>query len=345
MTTTLATSREIEASYRPIPWLAGGHRMTIAAAYWPRRFTLAGRRSIEREVRVANDVNVWVEIDEPEGVARGTLVLVHGLTGSARSNYMLGTADLALRRGLRVARVNLRGCAARETAPTELYHGGMHRDLAAIVAALGAAYDGAFAVAGFSLGGNLVANLAARARSSDGSRIVAFACVSAPLDLLACAERIDRPGIAAIYRRHFVSRLIAEYRRRCRAAPDRYRSDAVAGVRSVIGFDDAVTAPVFGFEDARQYYCAASAAPHLAGIELPTLLLCAQDDPIIDAAEYQRLRGVVRSEVTIATPTSGGHLGYLAAVEPRSSDRTSRFWAEHAIVDFLASTLFAAPGI
>jgi predicted alpha/beta-fold hydrolase len=339
-----ADPRAIAAGYRPLRGFAGGHRMTIAAAYWPRRFVRAGRASVRHDVEVAPGVAVEVEIDEPDSPARGTLVLVHGLTGSARSSYLLGTADVALERGLRAARMNLRGCGTNDSRSPELYHGGMHGDVRAVVDWIGRRFPGPIVVAGFSLGGNLVANLAARTRRADGGRVAGFACVSAPLDLSACADRIDGPGLAAIYRRHFVSRLVAAYRRRARFHPDRFDPVAVEPVRTVVGFDDAVTAPCFGFADARHYYRAASALPLLGEIEIPTLLLCAMDDPIVAPETYEAARARAGSCLLVATPAHGGHLGFLSATRLGAGAVRSRAWAEHAVVDFFESIAFAGSG-
>lgn len=337
----VATAPSADSEFVPLRWLANGHAMTIAAAYWPRRFTRAGVGSSVRRVPVGDDARVDVEIDEPKERAKATLVLVHGLTGSARSHYMLGTAEKALARGLRVARMNLRGCGVNSADSSSLYHSGMSNDARRVVAALAAEYGGHFALAGFSLGGNLVAKLGCELGETPDP-LVAIACVSAPLDLAACASRIDAPGLTAIYRRHFVRRLIGEFERRAAAFPDRFDPRVVRGVKTLWQFDDAVTAPTFGFRDAHHYYAECSAAPRLSRLRLPTLIISSQDDPIvgIEACRSERARG--NSYLTIETPAHGGHLGFVGSSTHRSSTATDRFWAEERVVNFLAKRLFVS---
>lgn len=337
----LAIARGADSEFVPLRGLTNGHAMTIAAAYWPRRFLRAGVDSTVRRVPVGDETSVDVEIDEPKARAKGTLVLVHGLTGSARSHYMLGAAEKGLARGLRVARMNLRGCGGSAADSRSLYHSGMSDDARRVVAALAAEFGGAFALAGFSLGGNLVAKLGCELEDRPCD-IVALACVSAPLDLAACAARIDGRGLASIYRRHFVRRLIGECARRARAHPDRFDSKVVRHVRTLWQFDDVVTAPNFGFRDAEHYYAECSAAPHLHRLRVPTLIISSQDDPIVDIDACVRERERGNPTLTIDTPAHGGHLGFVGSSVPRFGGALDRFWAEERVVNFLAARLFAS---
>src|SRR5260370_40992908 len=100
------------APFEPNALLRNGHAMTIAAAYWPRRFTLP--KAEQRLVRVAEDSHLlgqchWQQAKRPDVPV---IAIVHGLEGSGDSNYVLGIAQKAYRRGFHVVRANQRnwGC-------------------------------------------------------------------------------------------------------------------------------------------------------------------------------------------------------------------------------------------
>ena len=83
--------------------------------------------------------------------------------------------------------------------------------------------------------------------------------------------------------------------------------------RRLPDFDDVLTAPRNGWQDADEYYRRNSAAPFLPRIRVPTLMIHAQDDPMIpfgpyeavDWAALQRL-GYVQRAIT----PHGGHVGF-----------------------------------
>ncbi len=311
--------------------------MTIAAAYWPRRTRLLGVRSVRRRVRVDEGVHVVVIVDDPPTPARGTLVLVHGLTGSADAVYMRGTAEKALSLGLRTARVNLRGAGGTEVDAPTLYHSGMSNDLASVLMELGAEDPGPLYVVGFSLGGNLALKLAGEWGGQGPSNVLAFAAISPPLDLANCADALDRGGMNRIYQSRFVLRLKEEVRRRARIRPanlDLSRLDSVATVREFDGF---FTAPYFGFVDAADYYARCSALPLSGGIERPTLIVSALDDTLVPSDPLLDPALRANSRVTVVLTQHGGHLGFVGARPGRwATGRRDldRHWAENRVLEF-----------
>src|SRR5260370_5798583 len=83
------------------------------------------------------------------------------MEGRTASAYMLTTADKSFRAGFNVVRVNFRNCGGTEHLSPTLYHGGLTRDLRAVVDEL-IARDrlSRIFVTGFSFGGNMVLKLA-----------------------------------------------------------------------------------------------------------------------------------------------------------------------------------------
>src|SRR5262249_8186526 len=102
----------MDVLFRPFPLLGNPHLQTVAAMFWPqRRESYASLHQLiqlpdgDRLVIVTSTPANW----QPDG---RTVMLVHGLCGCYRSPYMSRMAGKLLRRGLRVVRVNLRGCGS-----------------------------------------------------------------------------------------------------------------------------------------------------------------------------------------------------------------------------------------
>lgn len=285
-------------------------------------------------------VEVWC--DEPPkslGPARGILVLCHGLTGSADSSYMRGTADKALSLGIATVRMNFRGAGGTEALAPSLYHSGLTSDVAKVVGAISSERpDLPIGLVGFSLGGNVVTKLAAEWGRDVPPAVCSVVAVSAPIDLALCSAALDRDFVNRRYAAHFVAGLTRHVRKISDAWPGRFSRDGLDRIRSVREFDERVTAPHFGFASAAQYYAEASAAPHLGSIRVPTLLVSALDDPLVPARSYLDAQVSSRHAIEFVLPDRGGHLGFVAA-EPIPGPGGvffDRFHAEVLAVAFMS---------
>ncbi|MFW5832768.1 MAG: hypothetical protein ACOCYE_01565 [Pseudomonadota bacterium] len=96
---------------------------------------------------------------------------------------------------------------------------------------------------------------------------------------------------------------------------------AVARARTLFAVDDVFTAPHHGFAGAEDYYARVSAAPHLAEVAVPTLLIHGVDDPFIPATPYRAAPAHPR--LALALAEGGGHLGF--------HDRQGLWHLRHAV--------------
>ena len=86
--------------------------------------------------------------------------------------------------------------------------------------------------------------------------------------------------------------------------------------KTLYDFDDAFTAPVHGFRDAKDYWSRASAKPYLKQVMIPSLLLNARNDPFVPWTSLPN-DSEVSTAVTLWQPLYGGHVGF-----PAPTDRT-----------------------
>jgi len=312
---------DLSAQYRPLPWLPGRHIQTIVPSLWPAPEVPGGCEP--HTVDVGQGSAVRVDVNRPTELRRGTLLLIHGMCGSAESSYMRRTAAQALARGWVTARMNLRNCGGTERLARTLYNGGQSDDVEAVLAWLAAQdFPRPLAAIGFSLGGNILMRYLGK--SAAACRAVAAAAVNPPVDLDRCSRAIERPG-NRLYQRQYVWRLRAQLRRIREIRQTPAGTSPAREIRSVRDFDECFTAPDAGYAGAADYYAAASAAPWLAGNTTPALVLSAINDPFVPVDMFRPHHGL--RSLRFVHPDRGGHCGYWQKGRPR-------YWAGEVALDF-----------
>jgi len=316
--------------FLPHPLLPGGHAQTLAGWAWPRRFHASRAHPDEaRLFEVEPDVRLLARCRwQEDRTARATLVLVHGLGGSCDAPYMLGAARLAYLAGANVVRLNQRNCGGTEHLTPTLYHSGMSGDLAAVVCEL-VERDGLsrILVAGFSMGGNLALKMAGEIGEDAPPALLGVCAVSPALDLQETARNLERPSNHA-YQRQFARGLRGLVQRKKELYPNLYDVRGLEYLRTVREFDEIYTASHGGFTSADDYYARSSALQFIPCVRVPTLIIHAQDDPLVPFGPLLNPRVSGNPRVVTVTPPRGGHVAFVSA------KKEERFWAEERLVEF-----------
>jgi uncharacterized protein len=315
--------------FAPHPCLKSGHAQTIVAAFARREFALPA--GIEKLFRVDEATQLKGICHWQPGQRRDlpVIVIVHGLEGSCDSNYALGIADKAWTLGFHAVRMNQRNCGGTERLTPTLYNSGLSGDYRAVLLDLvDEGFEKIF-FAGYSMGGNLVTKMAGEFARSAPTQLRGVAVVCPALDLSRCADALEERQ-NYIYQWHFVRELMNRYRRKCALFPQTYVHNGLAPIRTVREFDDAITAPHFGFRDAEEYYESASAKRVIGNVAVPLILITAQDDPFVPYVSFLAARVADNPCVRFVAPQHGGHCAFIS----RWSG-PERFWAEQRIVEFV----------
>jgi len=268
---------------------------------------------------------------------RPTAILVHGLEGSAESQYMVGNANKFWLAGANVIRMNMRNCGgdayemARLT-PT-LYHSGLSGDVNAVMRFF-IAREGLRSVAliGYSMGGNLVLKLAGELADSAPPELHSVVGVSPVIDLDDSVAALHRPA-NRLYERRFVRALLRRYRNKTSFFPQAYDPGRASGVRSVRDFDERITALYSGFSSAKDYYYRAAAARVIDRIAVPTLILHALDDPFIILTPETTAAIRTNPHITFVQTEHGGHCAFLG--ESHTASGNDGYWAESTLLRFV----------
>jgi len=320
-------------TFQPKRWLRNGHAQTLWRKFAPTPEVNRKRQRVELADGDFIDLD-WCEPLSNEDSENGTIVLlIHGLCGCSQSSYI---QSLQYRLGLSgetSVAMNFRGCSGETNRLAKAYHSGVTADLAEIVSVLQRQNPHSqFAAVGFSLGANVLLKwLGEIGGDSPLERAVA---VSTPFNLMLCSKAMLE-GMSKMYGRYFLRRLVADVENKKLAFLQSDNLEQLELLRScgdldnltsLWDFDDRVTAPLHGFDDANHYYEQCSSLSYLADINVTTLLLQSLDDPIIPPnalpGDHHLSDALVQDFFD-----RGGHVGFASA--------SGRFWLEDRIANFI----------
>ena len=318
----------------PHPRWVGRHRMTIYAWARPRHFPDLPA-PVDRVFDVTPNTRVMARCHwHADAASKPTLLLLHGLEGSSDVHYMRGMAAKAWQRGFNVVRLNQRNCGGTEHLSRSLYHSGLTADPLSVLREL-LETDGLsqIAIAGYSLGGNLALKLAGELGADAPRQLRAVCAVSPALDLEACVRAIERRSNFP-YQWNFVRNLKGRMRRKAAAFPNDWDLTKLGRIWSIRAFDEHYTAPHHGFQGASDYYHRASAMRVIDRIQLPSLIITAEDDPFVPPEPFSDPKVTSNPHITTIVTAHGGHCGFVA-----EANGYDGYWAERAIVAFAAAQM------
>ena len=310
----------IESAFLPPRHLRNKHLQTL----WPslmRKPAIPPRNSHTMNTHDGDEILLETVIPETESSQalqqnnQKAVLLIHGLTGSADSQYIVGLQNFFRSTGIFSIAMNFRGAKT----PNKLasgYHSGSSSDIAEIVKYLHKNYPQyQWQAMGFSLGGNVL--LKYLGENPDSPLTQAFA-VSVPLSLDVCATQLDQ-GFSKVYRNHLLSQLGQYLNKKHLHLQNINHEQAERLLQTPIhkkfssfwDFDHEIIAPLHGFTSVNDYYQRCSSRQFLKHIQTPTHILNALDDPFLspelipDASELS-------AQVTLELSAHGGHVGFFS---------------------------------
>lgn len=253
----------------------------------------------------------WKKTDE-------TVVLVHGLGGSDQSTYMIRMARKLYVKGIKVVRVNLRGCGLGKGLSKLPCHGGNSDDLLKVLEGCkDQASDSPITLVGFSLGGNLVLKLSGELGDKVSCLLKHSIAICPPLDLCQSSQLIRQKKLW-VYHRHYLTSVFRQ-------------SDLWTEKRpsSLYEFDDKVTAPMWGYKGAFEFYQDASCMQFIPKIKHVTKILLTEDDPFVDCKRVKDLS--LPKEVEVFITKKGGHMGFVGT----SLKKDDFYWMDQLLEDWI----------
>lgn len=324
-----ASARAAYPLFRPHPLLRNPHAQTLFAAYLaPKRHSYRAQQHI---VGLDDGDQIVLHDDRPQEWREGDRValLMHGLCGSHDSPYMPRLAIKLNQRGIRTFRMDLRGYGAGFHLARLPGHAGRSEDARAAVQEISALCPHSpITAVGFSMSGNILLKLAGEVGDDPPGGLDSCLAVCPPIDILACSLNMAH-GLNRLYGKKFTSELVRKLKLR---QPETAEISLRPTPRTIWDFDDRVTAPLSGFENARDYYARASSRPLFPQIQLRTLIITAADDPLIPVTIFHDAETSPTTSVWITE--HGGHVGYVG-IDGVDADR---YWLDWRIVEWVTGS-------
>jgi hypothetical protein len=189
----------------------------------------------------------------------------------------------------------------------------------------------AFALVGYSMGGNLVMKLAGELGEDAPEYLKAVVGVSPAMDLAVSADALHSIS-NRVYEWKFLIGLRKRFRRKAELFPAIYSTEGLERIATLRQFDDRITARYSGFLGVDDYYDRASSSRLAPRIAVPALVLHALDDPFIRMLPSTRAALLANPRVTLVETRHGGHCAFLAPAAGYDG-----YWAEKMLLDFLLS--------
>lgn len=315
-----------KSSYRNPPlYQFNGHLQTIL----PGSFRKIEGIDYERERLELSDGD-FVDLDWLDIHSKNIIILSHGLEGNSHRPYMKGMAKIFAQQGWDVLAWNCRSCSGEMNRAFRLYSHGEIGDLGEVIQhALHTKKYEQIVLIGFSMGGSMTLKYLGVHGKQIPAPITHGIAFSTPCDVKAASEALNKPSNRIYYNR-FLKKLSKKLEHKASAFPDKIDLSNLDKVKVWRDFDHFFSAPLCGCSDAEGFYNQSSAKNYMSGIAIPTLLVNAKNDPILEGDCYPVSICENHPYIHLEMPKQGGHVGFEQRNKPF-------MWSEYRTLEFALS--------
>lgn len=289
--------------FQAADWCINGHAHTIARSLLGNTDTAS-----IREIEIPTPDDDFLQLDVAHSIQpQGVVVLFHGLEGSSKRYYIVELMKTLLDKHYSVVALNFRSCGSRMNKQPRFYHSGATKDYETVFRWVQAQFSSQkIGAAGFSLGGNAL--LKYLGENGANIPVDTAAAISVPYDLREGSLRLSG-GFRKVYEYRFLRMLKQKLSQKRKT----YKELPTFTGSTLYDFDDQITAPVHGFEDADDYYKQCSSNQFLASIKTPTLLIHSRQDPICPIGSMPQSAIQNNAALDYIITQKGGHVGFKSS--------------------------------
>lgn len=260
-----------------------------------------------------------------EGGGEGMVVIIHGLESNSNSSLCQNMARAYQEINMDVACINFRGCCGNPNDTVYQYHAGFTDDVMVFLDqwAKRNKEQRPLYITGFSLGANVALKLLGDLSMDavDKYNIRGAAVSGAPFSLHHhWRQLIDYDFHRIVY----AGSVLKSMKKKVQYITDRFfDGDTNHGLfdyskcmnaKTISEIEDAMIAPLYGFQDRFEYYDKSASLPVIDRIAVPTFVLNAKDDPFFNPDHFPwekdcEIGGL--APIKLVRTENGGHLGHL----------------------------------
>ena len=296
----------ISSNYNPPYFYKNSHLATIYAGLLREVKDLSQKRE-----RIHLPDGDFLDLDWSFSLqpSKKVTILLHGLEGNAQRAYIQGAAKALSNNGYDICAINLRGCSGEPNTNYRSYHSGATEDLKAVLEHILEQKDySEIYLKGFSLGGNLLLKYLGEGNAIP-SQLKGAVAVSVPCRLdNSLHQLLSFKNVA--YASRFKKNLIGKLRSKQELFPSKIIDADIQKIKTLKDFDDVYTSRAHGFTDAMEHYTQCSTRQFLPSINIPSLIINAQNDSFLGEACYPITEAKQSKHVYLEIPKYGGHVGF-----------------------------------
>jgi predicted alpha/beta-fold hydrolase len=318
----------IESPFQPPKWLASCHLQTILPIFNKPTPTMRVRHE---RLDLPDDDFLdlsWADDSLPE--TSPLIILLHGIAGNVNSHYVKRFFNAIHKSGYRSVLVHFRGAGLSPNKKPFAYHSGATEDLNLVIQFLNQRYPNCpKGVIGFSMGGNIL--LKWLGETPHLKPIDLGIAVSVPFDLASCADTLNE-GVSKLYQAYILKDLkYLTFRKLHQVGPViNVNENQLMSVNTIREYDNLITAPLYGFADADDYYRKTSCRYFLRGISNQVVILHAKDDPFMSPDSIPKQADLSKTTM-LELSERGGHLGFIDGHDKMFPN----FWLPQRIIYYL----------
>ncbi|MFK5957303.1 MAG: alpha/beta fold hydrolase [Lutibacter sp.] len=314
----------IESTYNPSFYFKNAHFNTIYK-------TLFHKSTINfKRERILTPDNDFLDLDFSTVNSNILVIAMHGLEGSSQSKYIISVVNYLNSNNIDCVAVNFRGCSGEDNNHLFSYNSGKTDDVGYIVQHIISNYNYKnIILLGYSMGGNITLKYLGES-SFLPSEIKGAIGISVPCDLKGSSYALSS-WQNSVYMNRFLKTLKEKTFLKLRKFPkNNIHKEKVLNAKNFQDFDDAVTAPLFGYKNAEDYWVKCSSKQFIPAIKKPTLLINALDDSFLSKSCFPLDEAKNHTYFNLETPRYGGHVGFNSFVFKKKI-----FWSENRILEFI----------
>jgi predicted alpha/beta-fold hydrolase len=245
----------------------------------------------------------WVNINHTDVP---TVVLFHGTEGNSSSHYARRLMYYIETIGWRGVVAHFRGCSGEINRNLKFYHAGETEDIKWILNYIRRDNPNPIYACGVSIGGNMLLKYLGE---MGGDSNIDMACaISTPFDLEECSKAVNNGFNKYVYVKHFLNTLLPKMK----LYAEKFQSFNYIDkkIDTLDEFNNIYITQITNYQDTFEYYEKCSCRYFLKDIVTPTLILQAQNDPIIPISAWPT-EDELSPNIRFVATKSGGHAGFL----------------------------------
>ena len=283
--------------------LSTSHLNTIIPIYLTQNIKPQYMR--ERLITPDND---FIDLDwiNKDLVDSPIVVLFHGTEGNSKSHYAKRIMFYLEEIGWRGVVPHFRGCSEELNTQPKFYHAGDFDDMIWVLEQIKKISNREIFAVGVSLGGNALLKFLGENPSQ--TLITAAMAISVPFDLDETVRILDQGFNKHVYVKTFLQTLLPKMKDYAKQFENIEIADHK--IDTLDEFNNTYICQIYGFKDSKDYYQQTSCRGFLKSITTPTLILQAENDPMIPVNSWPNKSDLSPSTRFVGTKT-GGHAGFI----------------------------------